>query len=108
MGEPWLIYFGSGFCFEIGLLLNIQEKKGLVLFFFFLLSSGAGTLPSLERHSMTEDRLQVEEPPLLHISASLGCGSLFSWGCGVGPTAGRGLCHRPSSACQPLRAGLPS
>lgn len=25
----------SGFCFEIGLFLNIQERKGLDLFFFF-------------------------------------------------------------------------
>lgn len=92
MGEPRLICFGSGFRFEIGLLL-----KGKDWFFFsFLLSSGAGTLPSLERNSMTEDGLQAAGPLLLQVSASLSCGSLSSGDRGVGPR------HRPWALLLPL------
>lgn len=88
MGEPQLICFGSGFRFEIGLLL-----KGKDWFLFsFLLSSGAGTPPSLERNSVTKDRLRWQGP----CSCRLCVSELFSGDRGVGP------CHRPQALLLPL------
>lgn len=107
MGELSLICFGSRFCFEIGLLL-----KGKDWFFFsFLLSSGAGALPSLERNSVTTDRPHVGEPLLLPVSESE-LWELLSRGCGVGPIAslllaGRSEHSRPPDGLRLCRAPCP-